>query len=310
LLDVESAAAEFFGMERSFYLPSGYMSAGVVMRALRERFDRVLFDERTHYAVIDAARACGRPSEGFAHRDPEALERLLRWRIKAKEKVLIATDGVFPVLGTLAPLPEYAAVAGRYEGSAVLVDDAHAIGVLGANGRGTIEHLGSWHGAVNADPQLSAMLVCGTLSKAVGGFGGIIPGSRKFVDVMRTSDLFNGASTLPPAVSAGTAAGLRVLMAQPELRRRLLENAARLKGGLTGMGLTIEASPSPVAWVVIGDAGNMRRIQRALWEDGIAIDYIPQYAGTGEQGGLRIAVFSAHTEQMIDRLVEQLRRAV
>ncbi len=310
LLDVESAAAEWFEMEQSFYLPSGYMSAGVVMRTLRERFDRVFFDERTHYAVIDAARACGLPWEPFAHRDAESLEQLIRKRLGAHEKFLIATDGVFPVLGTLAPLREYAGFARRYEGSAVVVDDAHAIGVLGELGRGSIEHAGLWDGTVNADPRSSALLLCATLSKAVGGYGGIIPGSQQFVDAMRTSELLNGASALPPAVAAGTAAGLRVLMAQPELRKRLLDNAATLKCRLAGLGLAIEASPSPIAWLVIGDAANMRRIQQAIWDQGIAIDYIPHYAGTGEQGGLRIAVFSAHTPEMIDRLMQELGRAV
>ncbi|MFI5377868.1 MAG: aminotransferase class I/II-fold pyridoxal phosphate-dependent enzyme [Tepidisphaerales bacterium] len=306
LLDVEAAAAEFFGMEQSFYLPSGYVSAGLIARSLCDRFDRVFFDERTHYAVIDAARACGRPCEPFAHRDPAALKQQIRRRIRAKEKVLVATDGVFPVLGTLAPLREYAEIARRHPGSAVLVDDAHAIGVLGENGRGTLEHLGLWDAAVNTDPERSTVLLCGTLSKAVGGFGGIIPGSRTFVDMMRRSELFNGASALPPAVAAGTAEGLRVLMVHPELRRRLLENAAMLKGRLGAMGLAIEPSPSPIAWLVVGDAANMQRIQQALWDRRIAIDYIPHYAGTGMHGGLRIAVFSRHTQEMIGRLVTEL----
>ena len=310
LLDVESAAAGFFGMEQSFYLPSGYMSASVVIRALRDRFDHIFFDEYTHYAIIDAAKSSGRPCEAFPHRDPEALEQLIRQRIKANERLLIATDGIFPVLGTLAPLREYAQISQRYENSAILVDDAHAIGVLGATGRGTIEHLGLWDATVNADPQHSAILLCGTLSKAVGGFGGIIPGSQKFVENMRTSDLLNGASALPPAVSAAAATGLRILMSHPELRTRLLENAILLKSQLAALGLPIDPSPSPIVWLVLGDAANMQRIQQALWNRGIAIDYIPRYTGTGLHGGLRIAVFSAHTPDMFARLVDELSQTV
>ncbi len=309
LLDVEAAAAEFFRMDDSFFLPSGYMSAAAMLSALADRFDRILFDERTHYAVCDAVRSTGLPAAPFDHRDAESLERLLQARVG--DRVLIATDGVFPVTGALAPLDVYLGLASKHGNCSVLVDDAHGIGVLGETGRGTIEHFGLWSNEINTQSTADArLLVCGTLSKAIGGFGGIIPGSRAFLELMRANPLFNGASPPPPAMCAASAAGLRFLRAHPDLRRRLIENAATLKSQLFRIGLTFEDSPAPIVWLTLGDAPNMRRIQRALWDRGIVIDHIERYAGAGQAGGLRIAVFSQHTSEMIGRLSEELSRVL
>ena len=155
------------------------------------------------------------------------------------------------------------------------------------------------------------LIFCGTLSKAVGGFGGIIPGSREFIRRLKLrSPYFGGASAPPAPVAAATAKAIELIMADPSMRTRLWANARRLKDGLGGLGFDVDDSPVPVACLVLGNAENMQRIQRELMQRGIAVAYMAAYSGLGPEGALRIAVFATHTPAMISRLLDELRRIV
>ena len=160
-------------------------------------------------------------------------------------------------------------------------------------------------------PPCPALLFSGTLSKAVGGFGGIIPGSREFIDRIKSqSPHFGGASPPPAPIAAATARAIELVMAEPGLRTRLWSNARLLKDGLRSMGFDVDDTPVPIVCLVIGTAENMQRIQRELMARGIAIAYMAAYAGLGPEGGLRLAVFATHTEAMIRQLLDELRRLV
>jgi glycine C-acetyltransferase/8-amino-7-oxononanoate synthase len=313
ILDVERLAAEFFGLDDAFYFASGYLGNTVLATVLCDAFDAVFLDERSHYCEWDAARLSGRPVISFAHRDPGDLGEKLRAQLPPGERPLVLTDGIFAAVGSMAPVAEYRDVLAAYPGSILAVDDAHGFGVLGEHGRGTLEHAGLWSEQVNgpAASPAPALLVCGTCSKAIGGYGGIIPGSRALIERLKgRSHVYSGASAPSNPVAAATAKAFELLLAQPDLRRQLAGNAATLKRGLRKLGLATDDSPVPIASLVLGDAANMQRIQRTLADRGISIAYFAAYAGLGPAGALRIAVFATHSTQMIDELVDSLAAVV
>ncbi len=348
LLEAERRVAELFDAQCAFYFVTGYAGNAILLAALQESFDVLFADELSHYSVLEAARQTHLPVFTFHHRDPGDLAAALKNNLPPGRRPLLLTDGVFSVRGTIAPLAEYRAVLSGYPGAGMMVDDAHAVGVLGQEGRGTLEHLGLWRIASansplplgegpggralqaarnNDDPASSASphpsplpagegtdfatFLTATASKAIGGFGGIIPGSRDFIErVKRSSHWFDGASAPVAAAAAATAKAIELMMADPDRRARLWSNVRLFKDGLRGMGLEVDDSPVPILCLVLGDAENMRRIQSELMHRGIAVAYLPAYSGLGTEGGLRIAVFATHTDSMIEQLLDELRRLV
>jgi 7-keto-8-aminopelargonate synthetase-like enzyme len=197
----------------------------------------------------------------------------------------------------------------NYPDAALLVDDAHGVGVLGETGKGTYEHCGLWAASINASPS-SKMLLCATLSKAMGGYGGIIPAGDRMLKALEECPLYNGASPAPSAITAGSAAALQILCGDKKPIKRLAENATLARKLLKDRGFQVEDYPTPIIWLVIGDAEKMKDIQEKVWEQGVAIDYVPCYSGVSEEGGIRIAVSSAHTNEHIEQLASAMARAM
>ncbi len=197
-----------------------------------------------------------------------------------------------------------------YPGALLCVDDAHGLGVLGDRGRGTFEHAGLFDRGVNVEPthdNSPRLLFCGTLSKAIGGFGGIIPGSSAFIEQLKkTSNYYRGASAPPVPAAAATARALQLVIAEPAMRTRLWDNVRTLKSGLRDLGLHTDDTPVPIICLSIGTADNMRRIQTELMQRGIVIAHMATYSGLGPEGALRIAVFATHTDEMINQLLGEL----
>ena len=314
VLEVERRCGEFFGLDDAFYFASGYMGNNVLVQMFQDGFDAVLVDELSHYCVFEAARLSGRPLFRFRHRDAEDLRAKLKANLEPGRSPLIISDGVFAARGTIAPVAQYRAVLGDYPGSVLCIDDAHALGVLGANGRGTFEHAGLFNSAVNGSIDAEngpRLLLCGTLSKAVGGFGGIIPGGRRFIEHLKTSSHYYGGASAPPVpAAAATARALELIAADPGMRTRLWKNVEAVKNGLRRMGLEADDTPVPIVFLTVGDARNMQRIQRELMERGIVIAYMAAYSGLGPEGALRLAVFSTHTQERIGQLLDELQRLV
>jgi 7-keto-8-aminopelargonate synthetase-like enzyme len=323
-LSCERRAADFFGCEASFCFPSGYAGNSILLRAVGSDFDALLVDEHSHYCVFEAAVQSGRPLLRFRHRDAGDLADNLRKHLKPQQRPLLMTDGVFSIRGTIAPLADYMAALANYPGASLLVDDAHGVGVLGHRGRGTLEYFGLfdgvYEGSVNSkvvgplatrEKRDLAVFFCATLSKALGGYGGIIPGSERFIESVRSaSHWYDGASAPPAPVAAASARALEMIQADPDLRQRLWANVRRLKDGLRAMGFDVDDTPVPIICLVLGDAANMRRIQQELMRRGIAVAYMAAYSGLPAAGGLRIAVFATHTEEMIQRFLDELRQVV
>ena len=302
-MEVEARAATFFGTEAAFYYISGYVGNAILALHLRDQFDVAFLDELAHYSVTEGVAQARKPVVTFRHCDPEDLVEQLAAHLQPGQRPLVMSDGVFPSLGHIAPVPAYVAALANYPGALIALDDAHAGGAIGANGRGTYDYFG-------LDQSEPVKLYCsGTLSKALGGQGGIISGPREWIEQVKTnSHFYNGASQPAAPVAAGSAKALEIVSAHPELRARLAANVRRAKDGLRRLGLSVDETPVPIIPLVIGDGANMDRIQQALMAKGIAIAYAKAYAGTGPQGLLRIALFATHTEEMIDRLVEALGR--
>jgi len=314
-LDVEREAARLFGAEDAFYFMSGYVGSEILARLVEGEIEAVFVDQCSHYCVFEAAQRLGKPVHVFRHADAEALAEELRNKLSPGGRPLVMSDGVFSARGTIAPVAEYREILGRYPGSILMLDDAHALGVLGESGRGTLEHAGLWPLGVNASlpsdgrPDSPCLLLSGTLSKALGGFGGIIPGAQAMIDrIKSTSHYFAGASAPPVPAAAASARALEIVIERSEMRTRLWENVRTLKSGLREMGLHVDDTPVPIISLTLGTADAMQRIQRELADRGLMIAYLPTYSGLGPEGALRLAVFSTHTQAMIRRLLDELRQ--
>jgi 7-keto-8-aminopelargonate synthetase-like enzyme len=296
---LEREAADFFGTEDSAYLASGYLVNSAAVHALSaiERTDCIYIDECSHFSLWHAAHASRLPVHGFDHRDPSALVATMRDTLGARQRALILSDGVFPGTGAIAPVAAYAEIA-EGNGSTVWIDDSHGIGVLGAGGRGTLAQM-----AIDSDHAYFG----GTLGKAFGGFGGLVPAEGAFLDGIHAGPTMIGASPAPTPIAAATLYGLRLLRARPELCDTLRANALYLKEQLLALGMELDLTPTPIVTFAIGDTALMQRIQASLAQRRIAIQYADdRYPGIGDQGALRIVVFSAHTRDHLDELLEAL----
>jgi len=299
LAAVEARLKEFFGTPAAAYFGSGYLSILILAQALKDDIDAVFVDESAHVSVADAAASVKKPVFLFRHRDPGDLERVLKKKLRPGQRPLVLTDGIFPVYGRIAPVPDYVRTLAPYRGM-LAVDDAHGAGILGANGRGVIEHFGL---------RAAALHMAGTLSKAFGGHGGFIVGTRKLIARVQKQGAYLGSTPTPTPIAATSAKGIEIVSAHPEMRARLRENVALAKAGLRKIGVDADDTPVPiVAWSLRTGAA-MKKVQRALFDRGIAIALM-KYPGTPPQGVLRVTIFSTHTADQIGQLIDGLRRVL
>ena len=301
LEEVTRRAAQFFETETAEYIASGYLANMVLVQALRDDYDVIFVDERSHYSVFDGVETTGKRVIPFRHKDADDLADKLGTHIKPGERPLVMSDGIFPVTGSIAPLPNYANVLANYEGAVICVDDSHAVGVIGTKGQGTFEY----HGMRGPNYYL-----VGTLSKAVGGLGGIVPGSRALADKIE-QNVRVPAGASPPTTAAAAAAtmGMTILMEHPEMRQRLWANVAYVRRGLRQLGIVTEKSPVPIVCVQAASV-DLRSVQQQLNKKDIIVAYVAPrgYSDAPDVETLRIAVFSTHTREQLDRLLEALGR--
>ena len=294
---LEAEARAFFAAERVLYYPSGYMSGVILAQGLREQYERIFIDESAHYSLWDGARATGRTPVPFAHCDPGALAECLHRELRPGERPLVLSDGVFPISGEIAPVPEYRAVLAGYPGGWLCLDDAHATGVLGAHGRGTLDYFG-----LTGDHLAAG----NTLSKGIGGYGGVIAGSSALIDELdRNSRVYVGAS--PPLLPVAAAARQALALARDDARRAALwANVARMRAGLRRLGWALEETPVPIICLRARDGIDLGRLKEGLFERDICAAHVRSYSSTPAGGALRIAVFANHTVEQIDRLIYTL----
>lgn len=292
---LEEELAEFVGAERALVFSTGYMANLGVVGALTDRHATIFEDRLNHASLIDAARLARARVRRFVHGDTAQLARMLR---EANGPRLITTDAVFSMDGDVAPLPALVDL-GRAHGARVLADDAHGIGVLGANGRGSFEHWG-------IKVQGPAILM-GTLGKAFGTFGAFVAGDSDVIETLiQYARTYTYTTASPAALAEATRAGLRIARAENWRRERLHALVRRFRTSARQLGLTLTTSVTPIQPVILGDAGRAARASEYLRAQGLLVPAIRPPTVAAGAARLRITFSSAHEEAHVDRLLEAL----
>jgi glycine C-acetyltransferase/8-amino-7-oxononanoate synthase len=296
---LEQALAHFKCTESALTFGSGYLANVGAIPALIGRGGLILADRLCHASLIDGCRLSGADLRIYRHTDMEHLKALLGKRRKSR-RTLIVTDGVFSMDGDLAPLPELAALAQEYEAE-LYVDDAHGTGVMGAHGRGTVEHYGM---------ETRIPLHMGTLGKALGSSGAFIAGSTHSIQyLLHRSRSFMFATAPTPGSAAAAVAALHIVQREPERRRRLWNNRERLFTGLGRLGFTLAPTVSPIIPILIGRADTAVRFAEILFADGILAPAVRPPTVPAETSRIRVTVTSEHTAGHIDQALAAFERA-
>lgn len=298
--EMEERLARFLGKEAAITSGTGFQTNIGLLGALCGREDVIFGDRDNHASIIDGCRLSFARLLKYRHRDMEDLERLLATTAVAQEGGrLVVTDGVFSMLGDLAPLGRVVELAQEH-GARTVVDDAHGLGVLGHGGRGTCEHFGVLD---NVD------LVVGTFSKSFACLGGFIAGPRQVVDTLKhTSRSVIFSASMTPASVATVLACLEIIQREPERRERLWRNVAFMKEGLEALGLEVFSGGSPILSVVTGDERTTMEANRVLFEHGVFVNPVLPPAAPPGQSLLRTSYMATHEEEDLVQILEGFRR--
>ena len=296
--ELEEKLARFKHTEASLTMQSGYATNLGVISALMQENDLIISDELNHASIIDGIRLCKSPRKVFRHKDMADLRRVLE-ESKGANKVMVVTDGVFSMDGDIAPLAEIVALAEEY-GAFVMVDDAHASGVLGKNGRGTISHFG-------LDGRVALQI--GTLSKGIGALGGYVACSQDMRDFLlnRARPVLFSTSH-PPSVVATCIAALDILESDTSLVERLWENTSFFKKGLEQLGFNTGKSETPITPVIVGAGALAVKLSTRLFEEGVFAQAIVYPTVAVDKCRVRTIVTALHTNQELSRALEVFAR--
>ncbi len=301
-LELEDRIAAFKHVEACVVFQSGFTANAGTVSSILGKDDFILSDELNHASIIDGARLSKAKIKVFRHKDVGHAEQLLREVEREPGRKLIITDGVFSMDGDIGPVAELADLAERY-GAIMMVDDAHASGVLGRNGRGSVDHTGA-HGKVD--------IQVGTLSKAIASLGGYVCGSRDLIDFLyHRARPFLFSTSHPPSVAASCLAAFDILQNEPERIDRLWANTAYFKGQLADAGfdvggVTTPASETPITPLIVGDGRRTMDFSRALFEAGVMATGIAFPTVPEGKARVRTIMTSEHSRAEIDRALEVL----
>ncbi len=301
-MELEEKIARFKNVEACVVFQSGFTANAGTVSSILGKGDFILSDELNHASIIDGARLSGAKIKVFRHKDVAHAEELLQEIENEPGHKLVITDGVFSMDGDIGPVDRLAALAEKY-GAIMMVDDAHASGVLGRNGRGTVDHFGC-HGRVD--------LQVGTLSKAIGSLGGYVCGSRDLIDYLyHRARPFLFSTSHPPSVAASCIAAFDLLEEEPERIERLWENTRYFKEqlGAAGFdigGVTTPASETPITPIILGDGKKTMEFSRALFDAGLMATGIAFPTVPEGKARIRTIMTSEHTREQIDASLEIL----
>ena len=284
-MELEERLAVFKKTEAAVVFQSGFTANAGTVSSILTRDDAIVSDELNHASIIDGARLSRATIKVFPHRDMDAARRILEELPRSQRKLLI-TDGVFSMDGDLGALPGLCDLADEFS-CVMMVDDAHASGVFGEQGRGTIDHFGL-HGRVDVQ--------VGTLSKAIGALGGYVAGSRALIEFLyHRARPFLFSTSHPPSVAATGLAALDVLASEPQLMRQLWDNARFFKTGLQARGFDTGVSESPITPVIVGDAALAMKFSDRLFEEGVFAQGIGFPTVAHGKARVRTIVTATHT---------------
>jgi glycine C-acetyltransferase len=298
-MELETRLAEFKQTEAVVVFQSGFAANAGTVAAILTKDDVVVSDELNHASIIDGCRLSKASIKVFPHRDVAAARAIVRELPTAQRKLLI-TDGVFSMDGDLGPLPDLCSVAEEY-GCIMMVDDAHASGVFGRNGRGTVDHFGV-HGRVD--------IQVGTLSKAIGALGGYVAGSKSLIEFLQHRGRpFLFSTSHPPSVTATCIAALDVLLEEPQLIDALWKNTKFLKAGLHDLGFNTGLSQSPITPVIVGDASLAMKLSDRLFEEGVFAQGIGFPTVARDKARVRTIVSATHTRGDLQFALDAFKKA-
>jgi glycine C-acetyltransferase len=285
-MELERRLAAFKHTEAAVVFQSGFTANAGTVSSLLGRDDVIVSDELNHASIIDGARLSRATIKVFPHRNVAAAREIVS-ALPRDQRTLLITDGVFSMDGDLGPLPELCDLADEY-GCIMMVDDAHASGVFGRNGRGTVDHFGM-HGRVDVQ--------VGTLSKALGALGGYVAGSKSLIEFLyHRARPFLFSTSHPPSVAATCIAALDVLENEPQWMERLWANTRFFKAGLEALGFNIGISESPITPVIVGDGELAMTLSDKLFDAGIFAQGIGFPTVPQGKARVRTIVTATHTE--------------
>jgi len=298
-MELEEKIARFKNTEACVVFQSGFAANAGTVAAILKKGDIIISDELNHASIIDGCRLSRADIRVFPHKDVAAAEKLLQEAQSQPGHKLLISDGVFSMEGDIAPLPRLCDVAERY-GAIMMVDDAHASGVLGRSGRGTIDHHGV-HGRVH--------IQVGTLSKAIGSLGGYVCGSRDLIDFLyHRARPFLFSTSHPPSVTATCMAAFDVLEEEPERISRLWENTRFIKKGLQALGFNTGMSETPITPVIVGAAKLAHALSRRLFEEGVFAQGIGFPTVPEGKARVRTIVTATHTPEELQQALDVFAR--
>ncbi|MCX7512537.1 8-amino-7-oxononanoate synthase [Frateuria sp. STR12] len=294
--ELEEALADWTGRERALLFSTGYMANLGVMQALLGRDDLCVQDKLNHACLLDGARLAGATLRRYPHGDAAAAARQLAGEPRAA--ALLATDGVFSMDGDRAPLRELAALCGR-QGATLMIDDAHGLGVLGADGAGSVSEAG-------LDAREVPLLMA-TLGKALGVHGAFVAGSAALIEgLTQFARTYVYTTAMPPALAAAALAAVRLARAEGWRREKLAALTARFRSGAAQLGLPLARSDTPIQPLLLGEAADALAAARALEARGLLVAAIRPPTVPAGQARLRITLSAAHEDEHVDRLLEAL----
>jgi glycine C-acetyltransferase len=284
-MELERRLAVFKNTEAVVVFQSGFAANAGTVAAVLSKDDVVISDELNHASIIDGCRLSRAAIKVFPHKDVATARRLVS-ELPSSQRKLLITDGVFSMDGDLGALPALCDIAEEF-GCIMMVDDAHASGVFGRNGRGTIDHFGM-HGRVD--------IQVGTLSKAIGALGGYVAGSRQLIEFLyHRARPFLFSTSHPPAVAAACIAALDVLEGEPQIIERLWENTRFFKAGLQALGFNTGLSESPITPVIVGEGSLAMKLSDRLFQEGVFAQGIAFPTVARDKARVRTIVTATHT---------------
>lgn len=285
--ELEKELAKFKGTEAALVFQSGFTTNQGVLSSILGPDDLIISDELNHASIIDGIRLTKASRSIFAHKDMNQLEKVLKESQSHRTRV-IATDGVFSMDGDIAPLPDIVNLAEKYD-AVVYVDDAHASGVLGKNGKGSTDHF-SLHGRVH--------IQIGTLSKAIGSVGGYAAGAQILKEhLIHKARPFLFSTSQSPSVAASCLAAIRVLQESSDLITKLWDNANGFRAELKRFGFDTGASETPIIPIIVGDPATTMRFSDRLLQEGVFAQGIVYPTVAMDKGRVRLIVTARHTKE-------------
>jgi glycine C-acetyltransferase len=289
---LEEKIARFKNVEASVVFQSGFTANAGTVQAILSKEDVIISDELNHASIIDGCRLSRAQIKVFPHKDIEACEKVLKEIRNHPGRKLLITDGVFSMDGDIAPLPQLVELAEKY-GCIMMIDDAHASGVLGRNGRGTVDHF-NLHGRVD--------IQVGTLSKAVGALGGYVCSTRDTIEYLyHRARPFLFSTSHPPSVAASCIAAFEVMEEEPQRHEKLWANTKSFKDGLKKLGFNTGVSETPITPVIVGDAALAHEFSRQLFAEGVFAQSLGFPTVPVGKARIRTIVTATHTDEELAR---------